>query len=272
MIAKIVEKMKEFEEVEAIVLGGSRATEVFDEHSDYDFYVYLKKPLDEQKRREVLEPYVKYMEFSNSFWELEDDGVLVNGTEIELIYRTIETFDKILENVFIKGNVSIGYTTCFVDNLLHSKIIFDKDNRFKKLQDKYRLILNDWDFSSIIYHNFPIMMDHMPSLYYQVEKAIKRNDIYAINHRSTAFFESYFDILFAINKTLHPGEKRIMEIASSLAKTPLNMIEDITKYFELLHHDNEAALIQLERIALRLHELVNDNGYELAIHSFQKNA
>jgi predicted nucleotidyltransferase len=272
MIEKILDKMKEFDVVEAIVLGGSRATEVYDDHSDYDFYVYLKEPLDEQKRREVLEPYVKYMEFSNAFWELEDDGILINGVEIELIYRTIELFDKMLENVFIKGNVSIGYTTCFVDNLLRSKIVFDKNNRFKELQNKYKVILKDWNFSKIIHHNFPILMDHMPSLYYQVEKAVKRNDIYAINHRSTAYFESYFDILFALNKTLHPGEKRILEIASNLPKIPVDMKQDITTYFQLLHHKNNDALKQLEKISYRLHDLLTKNGFVLSIHSFQKNA
>ena len=34
-------------QVEAIALGGSRATGRYDETSDYDVYVYLKSPVEE---------------------------------------------------------------------------------------------------------------------------------------------------------------------------------------------------------------------------------
>ena len=45
------------------------------------------------------------------------------------------------------------------------------------------------------------------SYYEQIEKAIKRDDKNSINHRISAFMASYFDIIFAKNKMLHPGEK-----------------------------------------------------------------
>ena len=41
------------------------------------------------------------MEIGNQFWELEDDCVLKNGIEIELIYRSLDGFDKELENIIM---------------------------------------------------------------------------------------------------------------------------------------------------------------------------
>ena len=41
MIENLVNEFKMLEEVEAMMLGGSRATGKYDDKSDYDIYVYL---------------------------------------------------------------------------------------------------------------------------------------------------------------------------------------------------------------------------------------
>jgi hypothetical protein len=38
---------------------------------------------------------------------------------------------------------------------------------------------------------------------------------------------SYFDILFAVNKELHPGEKRLIQYAARLPKTPKHFADDV---------------------------------------------
>ena len=42
------------------------------------------------------------MEIGNQFWELEDDCVLNNGIEIELIYCSLDEFDKDLQAVVLE--------------------------------------------------------------------------------------------------------------------------------------------------------------------------
>ena len=68
--------------VEAIALGGSRATGRNDTKSDYDVYVYITDNIDENTRRRILEKYCGYMEIGNSFWELEDDVTLKDGIDM----------------------------------------------------------------------------------------------------------------------------------------------------------------------------------------------
>lgn len=270
MNEKLIERLYLCEKIEALVLGGSRATGKNDDNSDFDYYVYLSEDLSENERQLMLKDFVKYMEYSNEFWELEDDGILKNGIDIEFIYRTISDMSKSLDNLLIKGNVSNGFSTCFVDNLIASKVIFDKKGNYKELQDRYKKLLTNDFYDLIVYKNFPILMDRMPSLYFQVEKALKRNDLLSMNHRSSAYFEMYFDIIFAINRQTHPGEKRMLELASELSYSPKDMKKDITEYFNFLFVNHSRALELLEKISIDLFDLLVEKGYHVTINSYKK--
>lgn len=266
----LLEELRSCDEIEALALGGSRATGNHDESSDYDYYVYLKAELSETKRRTMIDKYVSYMEYSNRFWELEDDGTFKNGVDVEFIYRSIDDLDDMLDGLFNKGYVSHGYTTCFLDNLLRSKIVFDKGGRLESLKDKYASSLDKTLYDSIISYNVPILMDKMPSLFYQIEKAMKRQDQFSVNHRTTAYFEMYFDILFALNQVTHPGEKRLLESASLLQKTPVNMVRDISRYFSIVANQYDEALSLLQKITINLHSLLDQEGYSYPMNSYKQ--
>jgi hypothetical protein len=50
----------------------------------------------------------------------------------------------------------------------------------------------------------------------------------SVNHRVAAVLASYFDILFAVNRVLHPGEKRLLEQACRLClERPARMVEEV---------------------------------------------
>ena len=46
----------------------------------------------------------------------------------------------------------------------------------------------------------------------QITKAMKRGDLVSINQEVHKFLASYFDVIFAMNEKLHPGEKRLLDI------------------------------------------------------------
>ena len=94
MIQELYKEFSQLKQVEAIALGGSRAGQDYDQTSDYDVYIYLNSPIDEAIRQNILSKYCSYMEIGNQFWELEDDCVLNNGIQIELIYRSLESFEQ----------------------------------------------------------------------------------------------------------------------------------------------------------------------------------
>ena len=47
----------------------------------------------------------------------------------------------------------------------------------------------------------------------QIAHAVRRKNVVAVQHRTTAFLASLFDVLFAHHRAWHPGEKRLLDHA-----------------------------------------------------------
>ena len=236
MPEKLFEELAQLDQVEAVVLGGSRAGEYYDQDSDYDVYVYLKGPIAPEIREKLLGKYCSYMEIQNQFWEVEDDCVLNNGIEIEFIYRSLDDFDKELQKVVLEHQPQNAYTTCMWYNLLHSKVLYDQENRYAALQNKYQIPYPENLKRNIIERQSLLLEKSLPAFSKQIKKALKRKDILALNHRSSEFFASYFDLLFALNEQLHPGEKRMLSYAKeNCALLPQDFEANIQTYFQNLY-------------------------------------
>lgn len=260
MPQNLFKELAQLEQVEALALGGSRAGQYFDQDSDYDVYVYLSAPLAPAIRQEILSKYCSYMEIGNQFWELEDDCVLNNGIEIELIYRSLDDFDQDLRTVVLEHQAQNSYTTCMWYNLLNSKIIYDQDGHYAALQKKYNLPYPAELKNNIINKQFLLLDQAMPAFSRQIKKALKRQDLLSINHRSSEFFASYFDLLFAFNEQLHPGEKRMLQFAkNNCSHLPQNFENDIQDYFQNLYQlaHQQKTVLTLEHLLSNLKHLID---------------
>ena len=269
MVEQLIEEFKGCHEVEAIVLGGSRGNNKGDEYSDYDIYVYLSESFHREKRREILEKYCSYMEIGNEFWEEEDDCILNNGIDIEFIYRTVDGIEGNLKYVVDNKGASMGYTTCFWDNAVNSKILYDRTGKLTRLVEKYSMEYPGELKKNIVEKNHKLLKDFMPSLYYQIEKAIKRNDLISVNHRLSEFMAIYFDIIFAINEEKHRGEKRLLEITREFETLPENYVGLIEELFKCVYNDNYKFMGTLNKLCHNLYELLKKHGYNVAIESYK---
>lgn len=256
MVEKLFEELKNLPQVEAIALGGSRAGEVFDEKSDYDVYLYCTGSVADDVRKAILDKYCSYIELSNHFWELEDNCTLKNGIDIDILYRNIEDFCADVASVVENFNARTGYTTCMWHNLITCKIIYDENGRLKALKERFSVPYPQELKQNIINKNMSLLSGMLPSYDGQILKAVKRKDLVSVNHRTSAFFESYFDVLFALNEKTHPGEKRLVSLSKKLSILPENFEENINKLFADLFANPEAIEADIAHLVTELRKIV----------------
>ena len=233
MINKLFAELSAIEQVEAISLGGSRSGENYDEKSDYDVYLYITAPVAEEIRRSILGKYCQYMEIGNHYWEYEDNCVLNNGIDIDILYRDLDDFCQDVANVVELCHPRNGYTTCMWHNLLTCRIIYDKNGRLQAAKKRFSAPYPDELQANIIERNTNLLYAAMPAYSAQISKASGRNDKVSVIHRTAAFLESYFDVIFALNKQTHPGEKRLTELCRQRCKRlPAHFEENLNRLFD----------------------------------------
>lgn len=257
MIKKLFKNLSELEQIEAIALGGSRAGENFDKKSDYDVYLYCKSPVDENVRRKILSKYCSKIEIGNHFWEYEDNCTLKNDIDIDLLYRNLDEFCDEVASVAEKHIPHNGYTTCMWHNLINSKIICDESGRLKLAQKRFNIPYPEELKNNIIKRNMDLICYSMPCYRGQILKAVNRGDIISVNHKTSAFFESYFDVLFALNKLTHPGEKRLIQLCKNKCEIlPCDFEENIEKLFYDLYNDRTAVEFDIDKIIYELKRII----------------
>ena len=215
-------------DIDAIVLSGSKTSLINDKMSDYDIYIYSKERVNIETRKNFAEKYASYCEIGNDYFEYGDEFI-INDICFDFMYRDLHFAQNEINYIWRKCNSKIGYTTAFLYNIKNSKIIYDKDSKFQNLQNELNNKYPDKLKENIINKNLAVMKDKKcASFFEQLEKAIKRKDIISVNHRIAAILSSYFDILFALNKELHPGEKKLIKYVYKLCKLiPENFEKDI---------------------------------------------
>lgn len=262
MIEDLFKELAGLSQVEAIALGGSRAGEVFDEKSDYDIYLYCTAEVTENEKRPILEKYCSYLELSNHFWELEDNCRLKNGIDMDILYRNLDSFISDVASVVEQKTAHNGYTTCMWHNLCTCKIIYDANGRLAEAKRRFHVPYPQELKRNIIDRNCKLLYAYMPAYLDQIKKAAKRNDVVSINHRTAAFMESYFDVIFALNEQTHPGEKRLIRLAKEkCAILPNRFEENIQELYRNLFGNSEAAIAMLEEIVAELKRIIERDNF-----------
>jgi len=159
----------------------------------------------------------------------------------------------------------MGYTTCFWHTVLNSQSLFDRQGWFGNLQKRCKQPYPEELKRAILAKNHPVLRAIIPSYYGQIMKAIERQDLVSINHRLAALMASYFDVLFALNEVMHPGEKKILKyIYEKCAKVPVGLETQVHQLFQSAAKGDKKLLGQLDRLLDELDNLLVGQGFDPA--------
>ena len=227
---QLLKEYKNFEQVKAIAIGGSSAANTSDLISDIDVYIFVAEDIPVKEREDLVKKYSSNYEVGGEYFGAGDEYFVDNlNKQFDVMFWNVNWFENIVENVWIKNYPSNGYTTAFLYTLNNFKIEYDTTSWLSELQNKIKTDYPQKLKENIIKRNLMLMKEKPFASYYeQIEKALKRNDIVSVNHRISAFLASYFDVVFALNELLHPGEKRLVQYAKNNCKIlPKNFEENI---------------------------------------------
>ncbi len=231
-------------EVRAVAVAGSQTASRRDAASDIDLYVYGMEEIPLPARHAIAAELGERVELDNRYWEPGDEWIhRASGLHIDIMYRSCEWMEAQLERVLVRHEASVGFSTCFWHNLLVSRVLFDRDGWLAELQAQARQPYPEALRRAIVAKNYPILRDTLSSYLYQLTSAISRGDRVSLNHRVAALLSSYFDILFAVNRRPHPGEKRLLVLAQEqCASRPEQMVSHVEALLTAAGGDGSAVL------------------------------
>jgi hypothetical protein len=263
---RLADMFAELPRVEAIALGGSHSSQVSDARSDIDLYVYTRSDIPLAARQAIVDRAggATKADLGLTHWGPGDEWFdAATGIEVDIIYFDTRWMENQIQRVWREHQASLGYTTCFCYTIRHSQTFFDSHGWLAGLQNVCQQEYPEPLRRNIIAFNHPVLRSVIPSYASQLQKAVKRGDMISINHRLAGLFASYFDVIFALNRQLHPGEKRLVELAlARCEKVPINMASDITDVLRKSMTGEQSFLTPLSGLLDRLDQLLEQEGFD----------
>lgn len=206
-------------QVQAVALAGSRgqAAGAADPASDIDLYVYTRAEVPLAARQAIVAQTggAARASLDLRYWGPGDEWLHApSGLEVDIVYFDCAWMADQITRVVDQHQASLGYTTCFWHTVRQSLPLHDPAGWFDQLQQRCQGDYPEALRRNIIALNHPVLRGVIPAYANQIEKAVRRRDLVSVNHRIAALLTSYFDIVFALNRQLHPGEKRQVDWAA----------------------------------------------------------
>lgn len=198
----------------AIGVGGSRAMGVDDTASDTDLYACYRGTLPaEDARARALRPLADDGELAADETWGSCDLLRIDGHLFDVVYLDLDELG--VDAFYDPGVWPTGYTTAFLHTLARCLVVADPAGDLAALQA--RLATYPEATRAKLLERLPV---ELAGYVEQVTTAQRRADWTSVTHRRTALQVAWFDLVFAINRRYHPGEKRLLDHVLTCSLVP----------------------------------------------------
>ena len=243
--------------VEAVWLGGSHAVGQANATSDLDLYVYTGAELPVTVRADIIKPRARVAEVGYDLWEVEDYWLEHSGLKVEAMYRRPEWETQYLDDLFTTNRAHMGFSTTGWHSIVHAHVLSDRSGWTRDLKASADRPYPGELAAAIVRLNFRVLRGTLVTHPEALAAALARGDLAFAHSRVNDILNSYFDILFALNRTLHPGAKRQLANAQRLRLNPRRMAEDVT---DVLQSSSGQVLEKIETLLGGLEALLEQQN------------
>lgn len=244
MVAVLTNDLK----AQAVLLYGSYAQNLQDEHSDFDLLILMKKiplPVERKESYEKI-PHVKIVEIApkavcesnglDNSWSPINDKLLVQGKRIEIGYNTTRWVNHIVNNLIVKHK-----TTCkkfpfrpytFLGLLEVCQVLYERNHFIQKIQSKIKPIPEPLK-KAILQEFYPVLLEAHEEL---KDYAARNIGILAYQFHLFRGIDALMQILFILNEVYDPALKRIEPFLFNLKRLPPNfkkfILDVLPRFYE----------------------------------------
>ena len=237
----MVKVFSELPNVKGIVCFGSYALGTFDEHSDFDLYVFCQPEIIPTAERQdalrkiegVSDLHMDEVEFGwDNQWCPWGDKFRLGGILFDVAFNTVEWIRTVVRKVTEEGATSIPELTfrpyTMLGLLKTSIVLYDPEGIIQKLNS----ILSPYPArlkKVLIADNLRIIKDSLEELHDYVRRDIGNTAFHFHFQRTN---DSLSQLLFALNECYNPATKRLEEAYRELTILPDDFLYRYKKILE----------------------------------------
>jgi predicted nucleotidyltransferase len=266
-IQKIVDKLKQVEGLQAIVLGGSWASGTQRQDSDIDLGLYYSEstPLDVDHIKKIafaLNDIANPVVTDLGGWGRWVNGgawLTIQGQRVDFLYKNIDFISTIIDECN-RGEMQWDYfqqppygfySYIYCAETQMSKILYDPVGAIQKLQSKvthypqalkYKIINGFvWDAEFTLH---------------VAKKSAKRDEVYFVAGCLTRIASNLVQVLYALNETYFISDKRLYKDVEQFGIKPQNFAERLDHILGDIGCDSKKLEETISLIAILLSEVI----------------